>query len=83
MKMSDTPETDALEYGVTDDYGCVVNVVSSCLARKLERERNELRAKYAEHHAEAERLTKEIKQIRSEIRVLRAHLASVTNGSKK
>jgi len=38
--MSDTPETDEVEFEVIDDYECPINVVSSCLARKLERERN-------------------------------------------
>ena len=41
---SDTPETDAVEFEVIDDYECGINVVSSCLARKLERERDELLA---------------------------------------
>lgn len=54
---SETPETDAAEFEVIDDYERGMNVVSSRLARKLERERNELRAKYAMHHAEAEKLT--------------------------
>jgi hypothetical protein len=40
---SDTPETDLLEFEVLDDCECGINVVSSALARKLEREREEAR----------------------------------------
>ena len=40
---SDTPETDLLEFEVLDDCECGINVVSSTLARKLEREREEAR----------------------------------------
>jgi hypothetical protein len=41
--VSDTPRTDAVEYAVVDDYKCAVNVVSSTLARQLERELAEAR----------------------------------------
>lgn len=52
--LSDTPQTDAVEYEVFDDYDCGVNVVSSSLARKLERERNEWKSLAAQYSAERE-----------------------------
>ena len=57
-----TPETDAAEFPVmTWPSRDNPLVVRSTLARKLETERDELRAKYAMHHAEAEKLTKVIR----------------------
>ena len=42
--MKPTPETDTAEFEVIDDYECGINVVSSCHARRLERERDKLKA---------------------------------------
>lgn len=58
---SDTPETDTLRQklwgkGWSDSYMTMMSH-----ANKLERERDELRAKYAAHHAEAEKLTEVIR----------------------
>jgi hypothetical protein len=36
-------------------------------AERLERERDELRAKYAMHHAEAERMTEELRSLRCDL----------------
>lgn len=42
--MKPTPETDTAEFEVIDDYECGIYVVSSCYARMLELERDELKA---------------------------------------
>lgn len=57
--MSDTPETD--KFRASLDGMREINQRDRLLshARKLERERDELRSKYAIHHAEADRLTDE------------------------
>lgn len=44
MSERPTPETDAVEFEVIDDYECGINVVSSTLARKLERDLAEAKA---------------------------------------
>ena len=54
--MSDTPQTDEAIIHWTATPG---PVVPAEFARGLERECNELRAKYRMHHEEAERLTRD------------------------
>ena len=56
----DTPETDAAAMSLHGKrLATGGSWVDADFARTLERQRNELRAKYADHHAEAERLTRE------------------------
>jgi len=64
MKITDTPETNQLIRTQLARVGITGTALASKLTFKceeLERERNELREKYAMHHAEAERLTQVIR----------------------
>jgi chromosome segregation ATPase len=62
MSNSDTPRTDALANiawdGAVDEYAPYAKMMNH--ARQLERALAELKAKYRDHHEEAERLTREL-----------------------
>lgn len=68
--MSDTPETDKNTWSDSSE-GILYKVVSSDFARKLERERNEVKAKYdilaVENMLEVHKLCKERDEAREQV----------------